>query len=171
MSLALRHFMTSASTMARGALFGLIGGLIAAGAMSVAHRLVSEVAPKPATPPASQEEDSTVKVAAAVTRRAGYQLAEDQKPRAGTVVHYAFGASVGAVYGAVAEIVPRVTTWVGQPFGVAVWLGAHVLVVPALGLAEPPTRRPVRQEAEEFGLHLAYGLTTELARRLLRRLG
>jgi uncharacterized membrane protein YagU involved in acid resistance len=86
-------------------------------------------------------------------------------------VHYAFGASVGAFYGAVAEIVPRVTAGLGLPFGAAVWLGAHVLVVPALGLSEPPTRRPVRQEAEECGLHLVYGVTTELARRLLRRLG
>ena len=161
--------MTRTSHVARGALVGLIGGLIAAGAMSVAHRLVGEIAPRPEPPPTSRDEDSTVKVASAVTRQAGYRLAEDQKPTAGNIVHYAFGGSVGAFYGAVAELVPRVTAGVGLPFGAAVWLGAHVLVVPALGLSEPPTRRPVRQEAEEFALHLVYGLTTELARRLLRR--
>lgn len=169
MSLAVHRIMTRTINVARGAVVGLIGGLIAAGAMSVAHRLVGEVAPRPEPPPSSREEDSTVKVASAVTRQAGYRLAEDQKPKAGTMVHYAFGGSVGAFYGAVAEIVPRVTAGVGLPFGVAVWLGAHVIVVPALGLSEPPPRRPVRQEAEEFGLHLVYGLTTELARRLLRR--
>jgi putative membrane protein len=171
MSLALQRSMTRTSNVARGALVGLIGGLIAGGAMSITHRLVDDVAPKPQTPPASREEDSTVKVASAVTRRAGYHLGEEQKPRAGTIVHYAFGASVGAFYGVVAEIVPRVTAGLGLPFGAAVWLGAHVLVVPALGLAEPPTHKPTRQEAEEFGLHLVYGVTTELARRLLRRLG
>jgi putative membrane protein len=164
------RIMTRTSTVACGALLGLIGGLTAAGAMSLAHRLVNEVVPKPEAPTSPRDEDSTVKVASAVTRRAGYRLAEDQKPRAGTIVHYAFGASVGAVYGAAAEIVPRVTAGLGLPFGVAVWLGAHVVVVPALGLAEPPTRRPVRQEAEELGLHLVYGLITELARRLLHRL-
>jgi putative membrane protein len=162
--------MTRSGNVARGALIGLVGGLIASGAMSVTHRIVDEIAPQPATPPASRDEDSTIRVASAVTRRVGYHLAEDQKPQAGTIVHYAFGASVGAVYGAVAEIVPRVASAVGLPFGVAVWLGAHVVAVPALGLAEPPTRRPFRQEAEEFGLHLVYGVTTELARRLLRRL-
>ena len=171
MTLAIQRIMTRTSNVALGALVGLIGGVIAAGAMSVTHRLVDDVAPKSETPPASQEEDSTVKVASAVTRRAGYRLAEDEKPRAGTIVHYAFGASVGAFYGAVAAIVPRVTAGLGLLFGVAVWLGAHVIVVPALGLAEPPTRRPVRQEAEEFGLHLVYGMTTELGRRLLHRLG
>jgi putative membrane protein len=171
MPLAIKRIMTRTSNVARGALVGLVGGLMAAGAMSVTHRLVNDVAPKPEIPLPPREEDSTVKVASAVARRAGYHLGKDQKPRAGTIVHYAFGASVGALYGAVAEILPRVTAGLGLPCGVAVWLGAHVIVVPALGLAEPPTRRPVRQEAEEFGLHLVYGVTTELARRLLRRLG
>jgi len=41
--------------------------------------------------------------------------------------------------------------------------------VPALGLAESPTRQPLGKEAEEFGLHLLYGSVTELGRRLLRR--
>jgi putative membrane protein len=155
--------------VARGALLGLVGGLLAAGAMSLAHQLVSQVAPKAESPPVPKEEDSTVKVASAAMRLAGASLAEEQKPLASSIVHYGFGASVGAFYGAVAEIVPRVTVAAGLPFGVAVWLGAHVVVVPALGLAEPPTRQPVRQEAEEFGLHLLYGLTTELVRHLLRR--
>jgi len=52
------------------------------------------------------------------------------------------------------------------PFGTAVWLGAHVLALRTLGLAEPPTRQPVGKEAEEFGLRLVYGSTTELVRTL-----
>jgi len=159
--------MTGANNLARGSLLGLIGGLIAAGAMSLAHRVANDIGPKTEASPASREKDSTVKVASAVTRQVGYDLPEDQEPRAGSIVHYAFGASVGALYGAAAEIVPRITALVGLPFGVAVWLGAHVLCVPALGLAEPPTRRPVGEEAKEFGLHAVYGVTTELVRRLL----
>jgi putative membrane protein len=154
--------------VARGALLGLVGGLLAAGAMSLAHQLVSQVAPNAEPPAAPKEEDSTVKVASGAMQLVGAKLAEDQKPLASSIVHYGFGASVGAVYGAVAEIVPRIAVGAGLPFGMAVWLGAHVITVPALGLAEPPTRQPVRKEAEEFGLHLLYGLTTELVRRLLR---
>jgi putative membrane protein len=159
--------MLRTADVTRGALLGLVGGLLAAAAMSLAHLLVSNVAPKAEPPAAPKEEDSTVKVASAAMRLVGASLAEDQKPLASSIVHYGFGASVGVFYGAVAEIVPRVTVGAGLPFGVAVWFGAHVVVVPALGLAEPPTRRPVRNEAEEFGLHLLYGLTTELVRRLL----
>ena len=153
--------------LARGALLGLLGGLCAAGAMSLAHRIVrdSTLKPEAAEP---RTDDATVKVASPIMRLAGVHLTEENKALAGNVVHYAFGALVGAVYGAVAEIVPRATAAAGLPFGVAVWLGAHVIAVPALDLAEPPTRRPVDKEAEEFGLHLIYGMTTELVRRLLR---
>jgi putative membrane protein len=147
----------------RGALAGLVGGLLAAGAMSLAHRLVCDMIPKPA----HQQEDSTVKVASQALRLVGRTLAEHEKPLAGTIVHYAFGAGVGAVYGAVAKLVPLVTVAFGLPFGIAVWLGAHVIMVPALGLAEPPTRQPLGKEAHELGLHLVYGAVTELVRRLL----
>jgi putative membrane protein len=152
-----------------GSLAGLIGGLLASGAMSLGHRLVSDVVPKAEGPQEQAAEDATVKVASQALRLVGRTLDESDKPLAGTIVHYAFGALVGAVYGAVAEFVPRVTAGVGLPFGVAVWLGAHVITVPAVGLAEPPTRQPLSKEGREFGLHLVYGVTTEVVRRLLRR--
>jgi uncharacterized membrane protein YagU involved in acid resistance len=157
----------SRSGVVRGAIVGLVGGLLAAGAMSVAHRILSDLDPK-AESPSPKPEDPTVTVARAATGLAGYTLAEHQKPRAGAAVHYAFGAVVGAVYGAVAEIAPIVTTAFGVPFGIGVWFGAHVVVVPAMGLSDPPTRQPVGKEAEEFGLHVVYGAVTEIVRRLLR---
>ena len=160
----------SPAEVARGAVLGLVGGLVASGAMSIAHRIANDLTPKAAVPSTPQEVDPTIKVASAVTRGAGYDLTEKQKRAAGSIVHYAFGASVGALYGALAPMVPRVTWAVGLPFGLAVWLGAHVVTLPALGLADPPTRRPIRQEAAEFGLHGVYGVATELVRRMLLRL-
>jgi uncharacterized membrane protein YagU involved in acid resistance len=155
----------------RGVIAGLVGGVIAAGAMSVVHKAISAGA-QPQKPPAQeqQDEDATVKVADAIARRLLHRpLPDAKKPLAGNLVHYTFGAGVGALYGGVAAVIPRVTTAVGLPFGVAVWLGAHVITVPALGLAEPPTRRPLSKEALEFVLHLVYGAVTELVRRLVRR--
>ena len=99
----------------------------------------------------------------------GPPLPEDKKPLAGTIVHYAFGAGVGGLYGGLATVVPRLTVGLGLPFGVAVWLGAHVIMVPALGLAAPPLREPPLKEAFEFVLHLVYGAVTEGARRLIRQ--
>jgi putative membrane protein len=161
--------LTETQAPVRGALIGLVAGLLAAGAMSLAYRGVERILPKPAAPAAQRPEDATVKVASAILRLGGRTLTENEKPVAGTVVHYAFGASVGAVYGALAEFAPRVAAGIGLPFGLAVWLGAHVVTVPALGLAEPPTRQPLGKEGVELGLHLVYGMVTELVRRLLRR--
>jgi putative membrane protein len=156
-------------TVARGVLVGFVGGLIAAGVMSAVHHALSNVMPRPPAG-AQQEEDATVKVASGVTRALLQRdIPEDSKPRAGSIVHYGFGATVGAVYGGIAEAVPRVTVGAGLPFGVAVWLGAHVIMVPAAGLAPPPWRRPFAAELLEFVAHLLYGATTELVRRSLRR--
>jgi putative membrane protein len=148
----------------RGIVAGLVAGIVGAGAMSIAHKAF------PAAAEQEQGEDSTVKVADSLTRRLlGRPLPDDKKPLAGNIVHYAFGAGVGALYGGLAAVVPRVTVALGLPFGVAVWLGAHVIMVPALGLAAPPTRQPLSKEALELALHLVYGAVTELGRRLIRQ--
>ena len=158
----------------RGVIAGLVGGVIAAGAMSIVHKSVTGIigdAPqqKP-RPDQQQDEDATVKVADGIARWLFHRpLPENKKPLAGNLVHYAFGGSIGALYGGVATIAPRVTAAVGLPFGIAVWLGAHVITVPALGLAEPPTRQPPSKEGLEFVLHLVYGAVTELVRRLAHR--
>jgi uncharacterized membrane protein YagU involved in acid resistance len=157
-----------------GMVAGLVGGVIAAGAMSVLHTGLTALgfAARPQEPDTEQreEEDATVKVADGIARWLLQRpLPEDRKPLAGTLVHYAFGAGLGAFYGAVAAVVPRITVAVGLPFGLAVWLGAHVITVPALGLAPPPIRRPRSNEGVELLLHLAYGAVTESVLRLARR--
>ena len=86
-------------------------------------------------------------------------------------MHYAFGGGMAALYGAAAEIAPRVTRDAGLPFGLTVWLGAHTIAVPALGLAPTITRSPARMEVVEFAAHLVYGAVTEVLRRLLRGRG
>jgi putative membrane protein len=156
-------------TVVRGALAGFFGGLLAAGAMSLAHTVIAKAAPASTKEERPKQEDATVKVATAVANSFGRPLAEADKPKAGMLVHYAFGASVGALYGALVELAPALKVGAGLAFGSAVWLGAHVIMVPALGLARPPMQHSPFKEAEEFGLHLLYGLTTELVRRLLRR--
>ena len=144
---------------------GLVGGLIGAGVMSAGHALVTRVAGDGGAPPASreQDEDSTVKVAQGVSRVArGRPLADHEKPMAGHLVHYGFGASMGLLYGAAAAVHPGVTIGAGAGFGAAVWLGAHVVAVPALGLANSPLREPPAKELRELVLHLAYGVALGL---------
>jgi putative membrane protein len=149
----------------RGLLAGAVGGLIACFAMSQFHSFFQKVE----SSADGKEEDSTVKTASAVSRMIfHHELTPQQKKIAGPAVHYGFGASVATFYGAAVEVLPVLRTGWGMPFGAAVWLGAHVIAVPALGLSEPVTRSTPRKEAVEFGAHLVYGAVVEGIRRLLR---
>jgi uncharacterized membrane protein YagU involved in acid resistance len=157
----------------RGIAAGLIAGAVGAGAMSLVHKGITAATSGAPPPPAAQQqqnEDPTVKVADTITRRVVHRaLPDDKKPFAGNIVHYAFGAGVGGLYGGLAAVMPRVTRGLGLPFGAAVWLGAHVTMVPAFGLAPPVSRQPRPKEALELMLHLIYGAVTETTRRLIRR--
>ena len=147
---------------------GLIGGLIGAGVMSAGHAFITTIVGDGSAQPATreQDEDATVKVAERLSRAVrGRPLAMREKPSAGNLVHYGFGAVTGALYGAAAAVSPAVAIGAGAGFGVAVWLGAHAVVVPALGLARPPLRETPGKEARELILHLAYGVTVELVRK------
>jgi putative membrane protein len=149
----------------KGLLAGAVGGLIACFAMSQFHALFHSVE----SSAEGNQEDSTVKTASAVSQIVfHHELTRRQKDIAGPAVHYGFGIAIAMFYGAAVEILPVLRTGWGMPFGVAVWLGAHVITVPALGLSEPVTRSTPRREAVEFGAHLVYGTVVEGVRRLLR---
>lgn len=149
----------------RGFLAGAVGGVVAAFAMSQFHAVFQQ-----AESPAPQDkEDSTVKTPAAISQTLfHHRLTPKEKKIAGPATHYGFGAGVAAIYGTVAEFTPLVRAGWGMPFGAAVWLGAHVIAVPALGLSEPVTESTGRKEAVEFGAHLVYGAVSEGLRRFLR---
>jgi uncharacterized membrane protein YagU involved in acid resistance len=87
----------------------------------------------------------------------------------GTLLHFGFGGSVGAIYGAVAESRPAATVAAGTLFGSAVWIIADEIGISVAGIADPPQRTPPRLHAYALAGHLAYGLTTEAARRVLTR--
>lgn len=151
----------------KGLLAGALGGLAGSFAMSQFHALIQKI-----EQPAQQDkEDSTVKAASATSRAIfHHELTPQQKKIAAPVVHYAFGTSMGAIYGALAESARPVNAGWGMPFGAAIWLGAHVLAVPALGLSQPITESTPGAEAAEFGGHLVYGVVVEGLRRLARAL-
>jgi putative membrane protein len=150
---------------------GMLGGLVGAAAMSAVHTALSRLQPPEPPPSLEREDDSTVKVAEALSRTIRRApLPESAKPIAGSVVHYAFGATMGLAQGAVAGRIPLAGLGGGLGFGAAVWLGAHVVTVPALGLAPSPRSQPLSKEGLELALHLLFGVCTEQVRRVAVRL-
>jgi putative membrane protein len=116
------------------------------------------------------DDDATARTGNAVAELVLHRhLTKYEKEKAGTVVHYAFGAGSGAIYGAMAEFVPAATACEGTAFGAAVWLMADEVVVPAVGLSRKPTDYPLSIHVHAFAAHIVYGLTTEVVRRAVRR--
>jgi uncharacterized membrane protein YagU involved in acid resistance len=115
------------------------------------------------------DEPASIKVAEnAAAAMAGVELDERAQDVGGTVVHFAFGAAMGALYGAAAESKPAATAMAGMPFGVAVWVAADEIGLPVSGLSKSPTAYPASRHLSSFGSHLVFGLTTEVVRRALR---
>jgi putative membrane protein len=116
------------------------------------------------------DDDATIRMANAVSELVlHHHLAKSEKEKAGAVAHYAMGVTSGAIYGAVAEVMPVATVAEGLPFGAAVWLIADEAIVPAAGLSRKPTDYPLSIHVYSFASHLVYGLTTELVRRAVRK--
>lgn len=98
-----------------------------------------------------------------------HHLTKSEKEKAGAIAHYAMGAASGAIYGAVAEMMPVATVAEGLPFGASVWLVADEAIVPLAGLSRKPSEYPASIHVYSLASHLVYGLTTEVVRRAVRR--
>ena len=162
--------------VARNVVAGLIGGLVASYAMTQFQQALSRISEdvggasggggqqhrKP------QSEPATYKAADAAARAVtGKPLPKEDKPLGGSLVHYAFGGAVGAMYGAAASQNREVTAWGGIPFGATVWLVADEIGVPLSGLSKRPTEYPLSTHVSAFATHLVYGAATEGVRKLL----
>jgi putative membrane protein len=146
----------------KGCLAGVAAGLLASFVMSRIYSVSRNFMP----PVAPKGEDSTVKTASAVSEAVfHHELTDREKKLVGPAVHYTFGTLMGALFGVAAELTGIIRAGWGTSFGLAVWLGAHVITVPALGLSKPVTASEPRMEAIEFSAHLVYGAVLETVRR------
>lgn len=163
---------TNADDLLKGAVAGLIGGMVASFVMSEFQTFLSKLSEEEKKPKKKKEDEpANVKTAEAVSENVfDHKLKKSEKEPAGVAVHYAMGATSGLIYGIASEVAPVSTTGLGLPFGAAVWLVADDIVVPALELAKPATEYPLSTHAYALSSHLVYGLTTDLVRRGVRNL-
>jgi uncharacterized membrane protein YagU involved in acid resistance len=158
-------------------LAGAIGGLAASWVMNqfiTAAMKVQEAAKSPAEkqqqqaqqPQQQESEDSTMKVADAVTWLVtGQHLSKQGKQKGGPIVHYAFGTLMGALYGTLASLSETATAGAGTAFGTGLFIAADEVMVPALVTGQFPTKEPASSQLTHYAAHLVYGTTTELLRR------
>lgn len=151
----------------KGLVAGAVGGLIGTGIMTGAQLALQRLLPGGQA--GGGGPNPTEELAESVARALrGGPLGPRARAAGGNVVHFAFGTTLGALYGLAAEVIPAVTRGGGLGFGAAVMVGADELALPALRLAPPPHRAPLSAHATSLGAHLVYGGVSEAARRAVR---
>src|SRR5947209_7214820 len=175
----------SNTSLLRGAIAGAIGGLAASWVMNVfmekagpavthaAQHLDGTAHQQQPSEPSDDGEpkiDATMKTADAVYSAAtgGGHLSLEGRQKGGPIVHYAFGALMGALYGAAAEYSDFARAGFGTAFASALFTGADLVAVPALNLSGSSSDAPVSSLASPFSAHMVYGITTEAVRRGVR---
>src|SRR4051812_4948442 len=132
------------TSLGRGVLAGVAGGLVASWIMNVfiegagpkiTHAVENMQGEKrdeerddqhdQAAHDQEPKEDATMKAADAIvsTVTGGQHLSWEEKQKGGPMVHYAFGAVMGGVYGGVAEDSPAARGGVGKGFGGGLFAG------------------------------------------------
>lgn len=146
----------------KGLVAGLVGGLVATGAKTLAEKVYPPRTHGEPEPPDVLVDKVTGQVGAG-------KLDSKTKTFATEAVHWGFGAAVGAAYGAVAEYYPAATARDGATFGVTLMGFAHEGALPALGLSRPPAQQTNREKSSELVTHVVFGVVAELVRRSVRK--
>jgi uncharacterized membrane protein YagU involved in acid resistance len=85
------------------------------------------------------------------------QLDEDDRDRLSLTAHFAMGTAAGAIFGLLPRRQPATTITAGAGYGLAVWAGNYLGLLPATGLLSPATRHPPRRTALMIAAHLVWG--------------
>ena len=151
-----------AHSVYQGIAAGAVAGLVGTWAMSEVQRLWTRMVD--GDPPESaggrhdardwqersEHQNSNELAAQAV---AGYllgrRLTQEELRVAAPLVHYLFGAALGAIYGAYAE--RRQADGSGAAFGTTVWLAADEIAMPLLGLVRLDSSPPRRDASAIVG--------------------
>lgn len=174
----------TAGRIAKGAVAGFLGGVIASWAMTQyaaiesrpvnvrrRERELVHAGWQAAPEPSADAGDPKVKAAEAVSRQLfDHPLTQTEQAVAAPAVHYGYGGAVGALYGGLSELMPTVKIGLGIPYATLLWLGGAEIALPALGLAKSPTQISADKHASALATHFVYGLTLDVARRVIKRL-
>jgi hypothetical protein len=133
---------------------GTIAGFVATAPMTAAMMALHSALPSKDQHPLPPRH--IVENAAATT---GVDLGPDEETHESVTLaaHFAYGATVGALYGPVAGAtgLPRVAE--GMLFGVAVWGGSYLGVLPGAGLYRSATDEAPARNALMIAAHLIWG--------------
>lgn len=101
-----------------------------------------------------------------VAGRAGKHLGQPHP--AGIAVHYSLGMLPGAIYGALYDRVPALSTGRGSLFGLGLFLVQDEGLNAVTGLSGKPGQYPWQDHARGLAAHVLFGMVTDTAIRLIK---
>jgi uncharacterized membrane protein YagU involved in acid resistance len=140
-------------------LIGGIGGFVGTMAMTAAMRRMHARLPTGESYPLPPRE-----IVDSAAAKAGVDVPDEAAKDVTTAAHFAYGAAIGAMIGALNPSPAKPT---GAVAGVAVWLASYMGWIPAMNVLEPATRHPRRRNGLMIGAHLVWGWWTAAAMREL----
>jgi uncharacterized membrane protein YagU involved in acid resistance len=139
----------------QGGLTGLVATAPMTAAMLLMHRML---------PPHEREALPPRQITMQVARKArvAHDLDRGERKAATLAAHYSFGTAMGTVYGLVCSqgLRPGVST--GMMYGLCVWAGNYLGMLPGLGLLSPATKHPPRRTLLMVVAHLVWGAVVGL---------
>jgi putative membrane protein len=85
------------------------------------------------------------------------------------IIHFTFSILSGVAYGALVEYFPIIALGAGVAFGLAIWIGAHEVIMPLIGLTPPTWQLPANEQGSEFFGHALWGLVIGVFTAYFRR--
>jgi hypothetical protein len=163
---------TPAGALARGLVAGAAGSFAQALFAKATRRLAPAPPEGAFTPPepAQRGEQATHTVARRTVECLMQRGPIRDKERAGAIVHYAFGAAWGGVYGVLRGSYEPVATPAGVlAFSTVVWAVSDNLLLPAFRLSAWPRAYPPESHLYAWAAHVAYGAAVWAAFEAQRR--
>jgi uncharacterized membrane protein YagU involved in acid resistance len=133
---------------------GLLAGFTATIPMTLAMTALHRRLPPQERYPLPPEE-ITAKLAEEASQEE--HIGRPEHHAATLITHFGYGAMMGGVYAPLAEKIPGPPVIGGMGYGLAVWAGSYLGLLPALGILKPATEHPLRRNALMIAAHLVWG--------------
>jgi uncharacterized membrane protein YagU involved in acid resistance len=133
---------------------GGLAGFLATAPMSVAMILMHQQLPR-----REQHSLPPGQITGAVTKRLGLKkhLGKREHEAATWVSHFGYGATAGALYGPLSRLLPGPPAVKGSLFGLLVWAGSYLSLLPATGLFPHAEKETSRRNGIMIVAHLVWG--------------
>src|SRR4051812_499786 len=141
-------------SLAKELLIGAVSGAAATVPMSWAMELMHQALPEHQRQPLPPRQ-----ITEKVAKRIGINkhLTEQQRLWLSLAAHFGYGAAVGSIYAAAGAKVPGRPLMKGTVYGLAVWAGSYLGLLPGLGILKPATDHPARRVGVMVLAHLVWG--------------